>query len=48
MSDVYCYPDSYVLKNKLDIHDKEQLLTAEIKLAAIRLYRKRQIPRLEF
>ena len=32
MADVYCYPDSYVLKNKLNIHDKEQLLMAESNL----------------
>ncbi len=38
MSDVYCYTDSSVLKNRLDIHDKEQLLVAEVRLAAIRLY----------
>ena len=37
MADVYCYPDSSALKNKLDIHNKERLLTAETRLAAIRL-----------
>ena len=44
MSDVYCYPDSSVLKNRLDIHDKEQLLVAEVRLAAIRLYQLQEQP----
>lgn len=44
MSDVYCYPDTTILKNKLDIHDKEQLLAAEIRLAAIRLYQLQEQP----
>lgn len=44
MADVYCYPDSSVLKNKLGIHDKEQLLMAEIRLAAIRLYQLQEHP----
>lgn len=44
MADVYCYPDSSILKNKLVIHDKERLLTAEIKLAAIRLYQLQERP----
>lgn len=44
MADVYCYPDSSVLKNKLDIHDKERLLSAEIRLAAIRLYQLQEQP----
>ena len=44
MSDVYCYPDSSVLKNRLDIHDKEQLLAAEVRLAAIRLYQLQEQP----
>lgn len=38
MADVYCYPDSSVLKNKLGIHDKECLLEAEIRFVTIRLY----------
>ena len=44
MSDVYCYTDSSVLKNRLDIHDKEQLLAAEVRLAAIRLYQLQEQP----
>ncbi len=44
MADVYCYPDSSVLKNKLGIHDKEQLLMAEIRLVAIRLYQLQEHP----
>lgn len=38
MTDVYSYPDSSVLKNKLGIRDKERLLIAEIRLASVRLY----------
>ena len=41
---MYCYPDSSVLKNRLDIHDKEQLLAAEVRLAAIRLYQLQEQP----
>ena len=26
MADVYCYPDSSVLKNKLNIYDKDDML----------------------
>ena len=44
MADVYCYPDSSVLKNKLGINDKEQLLMAEIRLVAIRLYQLQEHP----
>ena len=44
MADVYCYPDSSVLRNKLGIHDKERLLTAETSLAAIRLYQLQEQP----
>ena len=38
MDDVYCYPDSFILKNKLNIHDKDRLCRAEISLVSIRLY----------
>ena len=44
MDNIYCYPDSSVLRNKLNIHNKEQLLAAEIKLAAIRLYQLQEQP----
>jgi cell filamentation protein len=44
MSDVYCYPNSSVLKNRLDIHDKKCLLEAEIRLATIRLYQLQEQP----
>lgn len=38
MSDkVYCYPDSDVLINKLNIHDTDKLLEAERKLTMLRL-----------
>ena len=34
----YCYPDTNILKNKLNIHDENKLLEAEIRLVSIRLY----------
>lgn len=37
MSDNYCYPNSTVLKNKLNIQDKQTLLQAEIALTSTRL-----------
>lgn len=38
MSDkIYCYPDSDVLINKLNIHDAEKLMEAERKLTMLRL-----------
>lgn len=36
MQDPYCYPDTRVLKNKLDIHDFDELSLAERKLAKYR------------
>lgn len=33
----YCYPDSEVLRNKLNIIDKNELFEAEKELTAIRL-----------
>lgn len=44
MDNVYCYPGTSTLRNKLGIHDKERLLTAEIKLIAIRLYQLQEQP----
>lgn len=38
MDYTYCYLGTSVLKNRLNIHDRDQLLTAETKLAAVRLY----------
>lgn len=35
---IYCYPDTDILKNKLNIHDESGLLEAEIRLVSIRLY----------
>lgn len=40
MQDPYCYPDSRVLKNKLNIHDFDELSFAERKLAK---YRSREL-----
>jgi cell filamentation protein len=37
MDSVYCYPDSDVLINKLDIRDSERLHEAERRLSALRL-----------
>lgn len=44
MDKVYCYPDTSILINRLDIHDKDKLLTAETSLVAVRLYQLYQIP----
>lgn len=38
MSDTkYCYPHTDILKNKLDIRDKEKLINAEIRLTSINI-----------
>lgn len=37
MDNKYCYQGTSILKNKLNIHDKDRLLMAETRLAAIRL-----------
>lgn len=34
----YCYPDTNILKNKLNIYDEYRLSEAEIRLVSIRLY----------
>lgn len=34
----YCYSDTNILKNKLNIHDENRLFKAEIRLVSIRLY----------
>lgn len=44
MDRTYCYPDTSILRNKLDIHDKSRLLQAETRLAAIRLYQLQEKP----
>lgn len=44
MDKVYCYPDTSVLINRLGIHDKDQLLTAETSIVAVRLYQLYQNP----
>lgn len=44
MDNVYCYPGSSVLKNKLNIYDKDRLCQAEIRLVAIRLYQLQESP----
>lgn len=40
--DKYCYPNSYTLKNKLNIHDNKQLLEAEHNITAIRILELKQ------
>lgn len=44
MDKVYCYPDTSILINRLDIYDKDKLLTAETSLVAIRLYQLQKKP----
>lgn len=44
MDNTYCYPDTSILKNMLDIHDKSLLLQAETRIAAIRLYQLQEKP----
>lgn len=44
MDNTYCYPDTSILKNKPDIHDKSLLLQAETRIAAIRLYQLQERP----
>ena len=44
MDKVYCYPDTSILINRLDIHDKSQLFGAETSLVAVRLYQLYQNP----
>lgn len=44
MDKTYCYPTTSVLKNKLDIHNKGQLLMAETSLVATRLYQLQKNP----
>ena len=40
----YCYPHTHILKNKLDIHDKEQLFKAEQELSSARYFEISQRP----
>lgn len=44
MDKVYCYPGKAALKNRLGIREKNRLLTAEIRLTAIRLYQLQEKP----
>ena len=39
---IYCYPNSNVLKNKLDIMDATKLQKVETQLVLIKLYELRQ------
>lgn len=38
MDNKYCYPNTHILKNRLDIHSREQLLMVETNLVSVRLY----------
>ena len=40
----YCYPDSYVLRNKLDIQDSETLYEAERRLTGLNLLEIKEAP----
>ena len=42
VNSIYCYPDSDVLVNKLNIHDNKKLATVERKLVLLKLYTLRQ------
>lgn len=44
MDNVYCYPGTDTLKNKLNIHEKDRLSEVEIRLTAIRLYQLQESP----
>ena len=41
---IYCYPNSEILKNKLQIKNKQELLNAEIELTSNRLLELQQKP----
>jgi cell filamentation protein len=42
--DKYCYPNSYILKNKLNIIDPALLTEAERRIVAVRLFDAKQFP----
>lgn len=42
VNSIYCYPNSDVLVNKLNIHDNKNLATVERKLVLLKLYTLRQ------
>lgn len=42
VNSIYCYPNSDVLVNKLNIHDNKKLATVERKLVLLKLYTLRQ------
>lgn len=44
MDKIYCYPTTSILKNKLDIHNKGQLLMAETSLVVTVCTSFRKIP----
>ncbi len=41
---IYCYPDTDILINKLDIQNSSQLIEAETRIASIRLYQLQKHP----
>ena len=41
---IYCYPDSFILKNKLNIRDPETLEEAERNITALRILELKQNP----
>ena len=42
VNSIYCYPNSDILVNKLDIHDNNKLSVIERKLVLLKLYELRQ------
>ena len=42
VNSIYCYPNSNVLVNKLNIHDNKKLEKIERKLVLLKLYELRQ------
>jgi cell filamentation protein len=40
----YCYPNSYILKNKLNITDPKLLMEAERKIVAVKLFAAKESP----
>ena len=42
VNSIYCYPNSNILVNKLNIHDNKKLATVERKLVLLKLYTLRQ------
>ena len=44
MDKIYCYPDTDILKNKMNIHSQRQLFEAETRIVSVRLYQLQKHP----